>query len=74
MVPGWMNAEQRAKEVNNFLQGMVPNVNVRRGRRANDADLEMHVVGRSRRSKGDKKLPKSVIKLKDLHHMLRIIF
>ena len=47
MVPGWMNAEQRTKEVNNFLQGMVPNVNVRRGRRANDADLEMHVVGQS---------------------------
>ena len=52
---GIYTEEMRAKEVNNVVIGIVPNVSVRQGRRANEADLEMHALGRQKRTRGDKK-------------------
>ena len=71
---GVYKEEQRSKEVNNVLFGIVPNVSVRQGKRANELDMEMHALGRQKRTRGDKKKSKSLIKLIDYHFMLKKVF
>ena len=53
---------------------MIPNINIHQVRRVLAADLDMHVRGCQQRLRGDKKPSKSLVKLKDLRAMLRIIF
>ena len=55
LCPGWMNMEERAKEENNFVLGILPNLEVGRGRRAGAADMEMRAIGREKRPPGQKR-------------------